>query len=131
MVAGGRAIWLLLAVGFLLGWAFEVRETAMFAWPLVVLLWRRGQVLRTLAIVAVPVLGWAAVDIGISAFAYGNPLLKLHAWRPPAPRRSPSSEPGASEAGSTTSWRSRNRPCLAPDGFGWSSAGAWPRSRSW
>ena len=83
MVAGGRAVWLLLAVGFLLGWAFEVRETAMFAWPFVLLiLWRRGQVLRTMAVVALPVLGWAAVDIGISAFAYGDPLLKLHTLAP-------------------------------------------------
>jgi Dolichyl-phosphate-mannose-protein mannosyltransferase len=83
MVAGGRAVWLLLAVGFLLGWAFEVRETAMFAWPFVlVILWRRGQVLRTLAIVALPVLGWAALDVGISAFAYGDPLLKLHTLAP-------------------------------------------------
>lgn len=75
----GRAavIWVL-AAGFMLGWAFEVRETALFAWPLVIaILWRRGQVLRVLAIAAVPVLGWAALDVLISGIAYGDPLLKL------------------------------------------------------
>ena len=80
---GRRAVGWLLAVGFVLGWAFEVRETAMFAWPLVfVLLWRRGTALRTAAIVLLPVLAWAAVDIGISAVTYGDPLLKLHTLAP-------------------------------------------------
>ena len=77
--------------GFLLGWSFEVRETALFAWPLVIaLLWRRGTVLRVMALASLPILGWAALDVAISAVAYDDPLLKLHTLlgfggRPPEP----------------------------------------------
>lgn len=78
-LAGRRDVLWLLAVGFLLGWGFEVRETSMLAWPLIgVILWRRGTILRTAALVAMPLVFWAAVDVGISAWAYGDPLLKLH-----------------------------------------------------
>lgn len=67
------------AVGFLLGWGFETRETSMLAWPLIaVILWRRGRLLRTAIVLLLPLLFWAALDIGISAIAYGDPLLKLH-----------------------------------------------------
>jgi hypothetical protein len=79
LAAGRRAVLLLLAVGALLGWGFEVRETSMFLWPVVlVVLWHRAFPWRTLLIVLVPLLGWAALDVGISAWAYGDPLLKLH-----------------------------------------------------
>jgi Dolichyl-phosphate-mannose-protein mannosyltransferase len=78
---GRAAVLWLLGAGTCLGWSFEVRETALFAWPLViVLLWRRGAVLRVLGIVAVPVLAWAALDIAIGAVAYDDPLLKLHTF---------------------------------------------------
>jgi hypothetical protein len=71
--------WWLLAVGFLLGWGFEVRETSMLMWPLIaVILWRRDYLLRAILLVTLPVLGWAALDVGISWWAYGDPLLKLH-----------------------------------------------------
>ncbi len=76
----GRAgmAWVL-ATGFLLGWGFEVRETALLAWPIVlVVLWRRGTVLRTAALLMLPLLGWAALDVGISGLVYGDPLLKAH-----------------------------------------------------
>ena len=70
---------LVLVVGFLLGWGFETRETSMLAWPLIaVILWRRGQLVRTALLLLLPLAFWAAVDIGISAVAYGDPLLKLH-----------------------------------------------------
>ncbi|WP_392544823.1 glycosyltransferase family 39 protein [Oryzobacter telluris] len=76
---GKSAIAWLLVTGFLLGWSFEVRETGMLAWPIVLaVLWQRGRVLRNLAIVAAPVLAWAALDVGISGLVYGDPLLKLH-----------------------------------------------------
>lgn len=79
LVEGKRATWLLLAVGFLLGWGFEVRETSFLVWPLIaVILWRRGTLLRTVTFVVLPILFWAALDVGISALAYGDPLLKLH-----------------------------------------------------
>jgi hypothetical protein len=79
LVAGrGAAAWLL-AVGFLLGWGFEVRETSMLAWPLIALiLWRKGRLLSSALLVGLPLLGWAAVDVGVSAWAYGDPLLKYH-----------------------------------------------------
>lgn len=71
-------VWLLVT-GFLLGWSFEVRETAMLSWPLVVLLlWRRGSVLRAFGTVAITIGLWLMLDIGISWFVYGDPLLKAH-----------------------------------------------------
>ncbi len=72
--------WVLLA-GFLAGWSFEVRETSSFVWPLILfLLWRRGgRPVRTTLVASVGVAFWAAVDIGISAVAYGEPLLKIKA----------------------------------------------------
>lgn len=79
LVSGGRATLLLLAVGFLLGWAFEVRETTLFWWPVVaVILWHRATLLRTAALVLLPMLAWGALDVGISAIVYGDPLLKVH-----------------------------------------------------
>lgn len=76
---GRGAVGWLLVTGFLLGWSFEVRETGLLAWPIVLaVLWQRGRVLRNLAIVSVPVLAWAALDVAISGLVYGDPLLKLH-----------------------------------------------------
>ncbi|SDP28992.1 Dolichyl-phosphate-mannose-protein mannosyltransferase [Pedococcus dokdonensis] len=70
---------LVVAVGFLLGWGFETRETSMLAWPLIaVILWRRGRLVRTAIFLLLPLALWAAIDVGISAVAYGDPLLKLH-----------------------------------------------------
>jgi hypothetical protein len=76
---GKGAVVCLLLVGFALGMSFETRETSLLAWPMVVaILWQRGRVVRNAAIVLVPLLAWAAVDIGVSALAYGDPLLKVH-----------------------------------------------------
>ena len=83
LVAGHRAIGWLLLVGFLLGWAFEVRETAAMSWPIVLfILWLRGSILRAYSVVLLPLLAWAAADITISAIAYGDPLLKFHTLVP-------------------------------------------------
>ena len=78
-LAGRAGVAWILATGFLLGWGFEVRETALLAWPVVlVVLWRRGTVLRTFGLLLLPLLGWAALDVGISGLVYGDPLLKAH-----------------------------------------------------
>ena len=75
---GWLGVFWTLAAGFCVGWSFEVRETALFAWPLIlVVLWKRGSVLRALSVAALPVLFWAAVDVGVSTVAYGDPMLKL------------------------------------------------------
>lgn len=51
----------------------------MFAWPVVVVVLRvKASVVRNAILVAVPVLFWAALDVIVSAVAYGDPLLKLH-----------------------------------------------------
>ncbi|MGN6753752.1 MAG: glycosyltransferase family 39 protein [Intrasporangium sp.] len=72
---------LVVAAGFLLGWSFEARETALFAWPIVIAaLWVKGRVRRNALLAAAPVIGWAIVDVTIGAVAYGDPLLKLHTF---------------------------------------------------
>lgn len=75
---GWRVPVLLVACGFVTGWSFEVRETAVFAWPVIGwILWRIGHPLRTLAWFVPPALAWLALDLGLSAVVYGDPLLKL------------------------------------------------------
>ncbi|WP_082590072.1 glycosyltransferase family 39 protein [Phycicoccus sp. Soil748] len=78
--ANSRRAWpWLLATGFLLGWGFEVRETSMLVWPLIaVILVQRRHLLRTIALVVLPIVGWAALDVLISWVAYEDPLLKFH-----------------------------------------------------
>lgn len=79
MVTGRRAWPWLLAVGFLLGWGFEVRETSVLAWPVIALvLWRGRRTVYAAALVGLPVLAWFALDVAISAWAYGDPMLKYH-----------------------------------------------------
>ena len=48
--------------------------------PVIVVLCVKGRVLRNAVLVALPVLAWAAVDVLISAVAYGDALLKLHVY---------------------------------------------------
>ena len=78
--ANARRAWpWLLATGFLLGWGFEVRETSLLVWPLIaVILVQRRHLLRTAVLVALPIVGWAALDVLISWVAYEDPLLKYH-----------------------------------------------------
>lgn len=78
---GPGAVLLLLAVGFLLGWAFETRETTILMWPVVAaVLWRRGQVLRRAGWVVAALALWAVADVVISGIAYGDPWLRVHAF---------------------------------------------------
>lgn len=102
----GRAgvLWVL-AAGFFLGWSFEVRETALLAWPLVIaILWRRGSVLRAMGLALLPVLGWAALDVAISGVAYGDPLLKLHVLTGFGGGRTPVDAAEATRVAANTRW---------------------------
>ena len=69
---------LLAACGFVTGWSFEVRETAIFAWPVIGwVLWGIGRPRRTLAWTAPPALAWLALDVLLCAVVYDDPLLKF------------------------------------------------------
>jgi hypothetical protein len=75
---GWRVPVLLVATGFVTGWSFEVRETAVFAWPVIGwILLRIGAPLRTLAWAAPPALAWLVLDMALAAWIYDDPLLKL------------------------------------------------------
>ncbi len=75
---GWRVPALLVACGFVTGWSFEVRETAIFAWPVIGwVLWRIGRPMRTLAWFAPPALVWLAVDMLLCAVVYDDPFLKF------------------------------------------------------
>jgi len=77
-VASRRSeIGLLLAIGFLLGWSVEVRETAVLLWPVVVWVVLRDFPWRSWVAVAGPVLAWVAAELTISGLSYGDPLLRL------------------------------------------------------
>lgn len=75
---GWRVPVLLVACGFTTGWSFEVRETAVFAWPVIgwILLTIRRP-LRTLAWFVPPALAWLALDLWLCRAVYGDPLIKL------------------------------------------------------
>jgi hypothetical protein len=75
---GWRVPVLLMASGFVTGWSFEVRETAIFAWPVIGwVLWRIGRPLMTLAWFAPPALAWWVLDMLLSSVIYDDPFLKL------------------------------------------------------
>jgi hypothetical protein len=75
---GWRVPALLVACGFVTGWSFEVRETAIFAWPVIGwILWRIGRPVMTLAWFAPPALAWLVLDMLLSAVVYDDPLLKF------------------------------------------------------
>ena len=82
--AGARRLLVaaLLLVGFLLGWSYEVRETALMGFPVVaaILLWRGGPSLRVaVPAVAAPVLGWLAAEVLLNKYAYDEGLLRVRA----------------------------------------------------
>lgn len=69
---------LLAAAGFVTGWSFEVRETAVFAWPVIAwVLWTIGRPVRTLRWFAPPALAWLALDVILCAVVYDDPFLKF------------------------------------------------------
>ncbi len=75
---GWRVPALLVACGFVTGWSFEVRETAIFAWPVIGwVLWRIGRPLVTLAWFAPPALAWLVLEWLLCAVVYDDPFLKF------------------------------------------------------
>jgi len=72
-------IWPLLVAGFVAGWAFEVRETTVFTWPLfVVVIWGLSRRWLGYAAVLPGLVLWAAVDVGLSWLTLDDPLAKWH-----------------------------------------------------
>ncbi len=75
---GWRVPALLVACGFVTGWSFEARETAVFAWPVIGwVLWRIGRPLATLVWFVPPALAWLVLDILLCAVVYDDPFLKF------------------------------------------------------
>ena len=75
---GWRVPALLLATGLVTGWSFEVRETAIFTWPVVAwILWRVGDPLRTLTWFAPPALAWLLLDLWLCGVVYDDPFAKF------------------------------------------------------
>lgn len=75
-----RMVLLLALVGFLLGWSYEVRETAVMGFPVVaaVLLWRgRPPIPVSLVAVGVPALAWIALEIVMDKLVYHEGFLRF------------------------------------------------------
>lgn len=70
---------LLLAAGLAAGWAFEVRETTVFVWPLFAwLIWRAPGRWRGYAMVVLGLLPWVVLDVTLSSLQFADPLAKWH-----------------------------------------------------
>ena len=75
---GWRVPALLVACGFVTGWSFEVRETAIFAWPVIGwVLWRIKRPVVTMAWFAPPALAWLVLDMALCVVVYGDPFAKF------------------------------------------------------
>ena len=71
--------WLLLLAGFVAGWAFEVRETTVFTWPLFAwIVWGLSRRWRGYAAVVLGLLPWAVLDGVLSWRTLDDPLAKWH-----------------------------------------------------
>ena len=69
----------LLLAGLVAGWAFEVRETTVFTWPIfAVLIWGLSRRWLGYAAVLVGLVPWAVLDLGLSWLTLGDPLAKWH-----------------------------------------------------
>ena len=72
-------VWPLLVAGLIAGWAFEVRETTVFTWPIfAVLIWGLSRRWLGYAAVVVGLVPWAVIDLGLSWLTLGDPLAKWH-----------------------------------------------------
>jgi hypothetical protein len=72
-------VWPLLLAGFAAGWAFEVRETTVFTWPVfAVLVWALSRRWLGYAAVLVGLVPWAVLDLGLSWLTLDDPLAKWH-----------------------------------------------------
>ena len=82
---GPVACLLLAACGFVTAWSFEVRETAVFAWPVIGwILWGSGGPCARWRGSRPPPWRWLALDLWLCASIYGDPWLKLAACSPGA-----------------------------------------------
>lgn len=67
----------LFAAGLIAGWAFEVRETTMFTWPIFAwLIWRMPSRWAGFGTVVLGLLPAAVVDVMLSSLTLGDPLAK-------------------------------------------------------
>ena len=72
-------VWPLLVAGLIAGWAFEVRETTVFTWPVfAVLIWGLSRRWVGYAAVVVGLVPWAVLDLGLSWLYLNDPLAKWH-----------------------------------------------------
>lgn len=73
-----RVGWLLLA-GLVAGWAFEVRETTLFAWPVFIwVIWTVGRRILGYVLFIIGLLPWAVTDVLLSWRTLGDPWAKWH-----------------------------------------------------
>lgn len=85
-VVRGRLVSLLVLTGTLVGLSWWMRETSVFAWPVVgaVLLWRGGPPRRvTLPAVAVPAAVMLGLEMLVSRLAFGDPMARFEALTGP------------------------------------------------
>lgn len=74
-----QRVWLLVVAGLVAGWAFEVRETTVFTWPLFGwIIWTTRQRWRGYLMVIAGLLPWVAADVLLSAATLDDPWAK---WR--------------------------------------------------
>jgi len=72
-------LWPLFMAGLVAGWAFEVRETTVFTWPLFAwVIWQTSRRWHGFGLVLLGLLPWAVLDVGLSWRTLGDPLAKWH-----------------------------------------------------
>jgi 4-amino-4-deoxy-L-arabinose transferase-like glycosyltransferase len=73
------SVWLFVGAGLAAGWAFEVRETTVFTWPLFAwIIWTTTPRWRGYLAVLAGLIPWALIDVGLSAATLDDPWAK---WR--------------------------------------------------
>lgn len=71
--------WLLVAAGFVAGWAFEVRETTVFTWPLFAwIVWGMRRRWQGFGLVLLGLAPWVVLDVLLSWRTLDDPLAKWH-----------------------------------------------------
>lgn len=72
-------VWLLVSAGLVAGWAFEVRETTVFTWPLFAwIIWRMSRRWSGYLAVVLGLLPWALADVLLSWWTLDDPWAKWH-----------------------------------------------------
>jgi 4-amino-4-deoxy-L-arabinose transferase-like glycosyltransferase len=74
---GPPRLWVLLALGVLLGWSYMAREFIVFLWPLIPIVLYRRAGLRGIAWVAAPIVALVAVELLLCWRLYGDPLARV------------------------------------------------------